>query len=140
MGGTHLVAGVAVVFVWYTPCRVKEDRIPVTWLNALTQLRLHVGDASRPNEATLCDAPLGVEWLVSSFAKRCTRHKTAWPGPHPSESHCMRVCERVCVCLVRCCAESRLVPQVQLHAPMTEAVLGEGKLKIRLRHKNGKSV
>jgi len=28
MGGTHLAAGVAVVFVWYTPCRVKEDRIP----------------------------------------------------------------------------------------------------------------
>lgn len=45
MGGPHTAAGVAVLFVLYNPCRVREVRIPATWLNASTLLRLHVGDA-----------------------------------------------------------------------------------------------
>lgn len=28
LGGTHTAAGVAALFVWYNPCRVKEVRVP----------------------------------------------------------------------------------------------------------------
>lgn len=27
-GGTHTAAGVAALFVWYNPCRVKEVKVP----------------------------------------------------------------------------------------------------------------
>lgn len=41
-------AGVAVLFVLYAPCRVREVRIPAAWLNAWMPLRLlYVGDARK---------------------------------------------------------------------------------------------